>query len=250
LKALKRQALSMVQGLSCMVVPTAPRIYRIEEVLADPVSLNSKLGYYTNYMNLLDLCGVAIPSGFYSNGLPFGITLFAEALSDLRLLAVAKRYEACGQTKPSLPSISESLTATAFNSTRYIRIAVCGAHMQGLPLNRQLLDLGARFLAATCTSPNYRLYALAIAPPERPGLIRDEAQGKFIDLELWELPKDKLADFIRHIKSPLCIGSVEMEDGQWEYGFLCENYPILNSVEITQYGGWRHYLKAKSTASV
>lgn len=244
LKVLKRQALSILRGLSCMVVPTAPGIYRIDEVLADPVTLNSRLGYYTNYMNLLDLCGVAIPSGFYANGLPFGITLFAEALSDLRLLALAKRYETCRQTKSPPFSISKNLTATATPSARYSRIAVCGAHMQGLPLNGQLLALGARFLAATRTSPHYRLYALAIAPPQRPGLIRDEAQGKCIDLELWELPKENLADFIRNIKSPLCIGSIEMEDGQWEYGFLCENYPILNSVEITRYGGWRPYLKA------
>jgi allophanate hydrolase len=250
LKALKRQALSILRGLSCMVVPTAPGIYRINEVLADPVTLNSRLGYYTNYMNLLDLCGVAIPSGFYANGLPFGITLFAEALSDLRLLALAKRYEACRPTKSPPFSISESLTATATASARYSRIAVCGAHMQGLPLNGQLLALGARFLAVTRTSPHYRLYALAIAPPQRPGLIRDEGQGKCIDLELWELPKENLADFIRNIKSPLCIGSVEMEDGQWEYGFLCENYPILNSVEITRYGGWRHYLKARLMENV
>jgi allophanate hydrolase len=135
-------------------------------------------------------------------------------LSDLRLLSLAKRYESCRQTKPEFTTsiISENLTGTATASARTVAL-LYGAHMQGLPLNRQLLDLDARFLAATRTSPNYRLYALTTAPPERPRLIRDEAQGKFIDLELWELPKENLADFI---KSPLCIGSVEMEDGQWE----------------------------------
>ena len=120
--------------------------------------------------------------------------------------------------------------------------------MHGLPLNRQLLDLGARFYATARTSANYRLYALAIAPPERPGLIRDEVQGQCIELELWELPKAHWGDFIGLIKSPLCLGSVELENGQWEYGFLSEYYPIIKSVEISNFGGWRNYLQAKSAA--
>lgn len=244
---LKRKTHSVLQGLSCIITPTAPRIYRIDEVLADPVNLNSNLGYYTNFMNLLDLCAVAMPSGFYANGLPFGITLFGTALSDSRLLGIAKHIEALQRTVPKpIEQSDDNSEVPAASSTRYQRIAVCGAHMCGLPLNRQLLDLGARFYATARTSANYRLYALAIASPERPGLIREEAQGRSIDLELWELPKAHWADFIGHIKSPLCLGSVELEDGQWEYGFLCENYPIIKSFEITGFGGWRNYLQAKS----
>ncbi|MDD2723526.1 MAG: allophanate hydrolase [Methylovulum sp.] len=235
LQQLKRQTTTLLQGLSCIAVPTAPRIYRIAEVLADPIRLNSNLGYYTNYMNLLDLSALAIPAGFYSNQLPFGITLFSTALADARLLAIAKRFAANGQTETITPS-----------NSRYQRIAVCGAHMQGLPLNPQLLDLGARFYATTRTAANYQLYALAIAPPERPGLVRDESQGQSIELEIWELPKENWAKFISNIKSPLCIGSVEMEDGRWEYGFLCEPYPLGKSVAITEFGGWRNYLKDKA----
>jgi len=242
LQQLKNMTLPVLRGLSCMITPTAPRIYRIEEVLADPVRLNSNLGYYTNYMNLLDLSAVSIPSGFYANGLPFGITLFSEALSDLRLLEIAKQYQAL--QRPAAEDACNQ-TVLAENSTAYRRIAVCGAHMQGLPLNRQLLDLGARFYATARTSAKYRLYALAIAPPERPGLIRDEQQGQPIELELWELPKEHWADFIRNIRSPLGIGSVELEDGSWEYGFICENYPIGKSLEITGFGGWRNYLQGK-----
>ncbi len=246
LQQLKQIALSVVSGLSCIVVPTAPCIYRIEEVLADPVQLNSNLGYYTNYMNLLDLCAVAMPSGFYKNGLPFGVTLFAQAMSDLRLLAFAKRIEELHTDEAVTRASDAELRGNLFaDSNRYQRIAVCGAHMHGLPLNRQLLDLGAKFYATSCTSPNYRLFALAIAPPERPGLVRDEEQGQTIELELWDLPKENWANFIANIKSPLCIGSVELEDGRSEYGFLCENYPIIKSVEITRFGGWRNYLKAK-----
>lgn len=245
LQHLKHQARSVLSGLSCIVTPTAPRIYRIDEVLADPVNLNSNLGYYTNFMNLLDLCAVAMPSGFYANGLPFGITLFGAALSDSRLLGIVNDIESRRRTalKGTEPD-DDKLKITPMSSTGYRRIAVCGAHMHGLPLNRQLLELGARFYATARTSANYRLYALALAPPERPGLIRDEVQGKSIAMELWELPKAHWADFIGHIKSPLCLGSIELEDGQWEYGFLCENYPIIKSFEITGFGGWRNYLQA------
>lgn len=247
LQSLKRKTQSVLQGLSCIVTPTAPRIYRIDEVLADPVNLNSNLGYYTNFMNLLDLCAVAMPSGFYANGLSFGITLFSTALSDSRLLGFAKHLEA--QQRTVVKRIEQNdghLEVPAISSSLYRRIAVCGAHMHDLPLNRQLLDLGARFYATARTSANYRLYALAIAPPERPGLIRDDMQGQSITLELWELPKAHWGDFIGLIKSPLCLGSVELENGQWEYGFLCENYPITESLEITGFGGWRNYLQAKS----
>jgi allophanate hydrolase len=249
LQTLKRQAHETLSGLSCMVTPTAPRIYRIDEVLADPVTLNSNLGYYTNFMNLLDLCAVAIPSGFYINGLPFGITLFGTALSDRRLLGYAKHIEELHQPYPTQTEPNDNPDLSANPSTRYRRIAVCGAHMHGLALNQQLLTLGARFYATARTSANYRLYALAIAPPERPGLVRDEAQGQHIALELWELPKEQWSAFIGNINSPLCLGSVELENGQWEYGFLCESYPITHSVEITHFGGWRNYQKAKSTES-
>lgn len=232
LQQLKRQTATLLQGLSCIVVPTTPRIYRIDEVLADPIRLNSNLGYYTNYMNLLDLSALAIPAGFYSNQLPFGITLFSTALADTRLLAIAKRF-------------ANQPTETTPNPSGYQRIAVCGAHMQGLPLNPQLLELGARFYASTQTAAKYQLYALAIAPPERPGLVRDDSHGESIALEIWELPKVNWAKFISNIKSPLCIGSVEMADGSWEYGFLCEPYPLGKSVAITEFGGWRNYLKNK-----
>ncbi|POZ53913.1 allophanate hydrolase [Methylovulum psychrotolerans] len=234
LQQLKRQTTTLLQGLSCIVVPTAPRIYRIEDVLADPIRLNSNLGYYTNYMNLLDLAAVAIPADFYANGLPFGITLFSTALSDNRLLTIAKRFAGISGQPPT-PS-----------NSRYQRLAVCGAHLQGLPLNPQLLNLGARFYASTRTAAKYRLYALAIAPPERPGLVRDDHAGQSIDVEIWELPKENWANFISNIKSPLCIGSVEMLDGSCEYGFLCEPYPLDKSVDITQFGGWRNYLQNKA----
>lgn len=245
LQQLKHQTLSVLRGLSCIAVPTAPRLYRIDEVLDDPVRLNSNLGYYTNFMNLLDLCAVALPSGFYSNGLPFGITLFAESLFDRRLLDIAQRIQNGSRRVQSEDGTGKCYPMKAPETMSHMRIAVCGAHMHGLPLNRQLIDLGAHFYATARTSANYRLYALESSPPERPGLLRDEAQGRCIDLEIWELPRQNWADFISKIKSPLCIGSVELEDGRWEYGFLCETFPVEKSVEITGFGGWRNYLSQR-----
>lgn len=244
LQALKHEAYTLLEGLTCMVVPTAPRIYRIDEVLADPVRLNSNLGYYTNFMNLLDLCAVALPAGFYHTGLPFGVTLFSSALSDARLLDLAKYLE---RLRGAGSEPAEQGMALGTASSAYQRLAVCGAHMSGLPLNRQLLELGGRFYAKGRTAPCYRLYALTLAPPERPGLIRDERLGGPIDLELWELPKAHWAEFIEKIKSPLCIGSVELDNGLWEYGFLCESYPLSEAKEITGFGGWRNYQRDKET---
>lgn len=244
LQDLKQQILPIMHGLTGIMVPTAPTIYTIAEVLADPIQLNSNLGYYTNYMNLLDLCAVAIPTGFYANGMPFGVTLFAEALADWRLLALAKHIEALIRAETVLqqaPAIRQDVTLA---TTGYRRIAVCGAHMQGLPLNSQLLALGGKFYGMAKTAANYRLFVLATPSPERPGLMRDEAHGQAIELELWDLPMANWAAFIAQINSPLCIGSVELADGSWQSGFLCEGYPLGLSVEISALGGWRNYLKA------
>lgn len=242
MQALKQQVLQLMQGFTCMVVPTAPKTYRIDEVLADPVRLNSNLGYYTNFMNLLDLSAVAVPAGFYANSLPFGITLFAEALADKRLLALASALEnAQHQGGSGWPG----LAAATGGQNRYRRLAVCGAHMQGLPLNRQLQDLGAQFVAAGKTSAHYRLFLLSTTLPERPGLMRDEYHGQTIELELWDLPAVNWSDFIANIKTPLCIGSVELDNGRWEYGFLCEQYSLTSALEITGFGGWRNFLNSK-----
>lgn len=236
---LKRLACLQMRGLACIAVPTAGTIYRIDEVLADPIRLNTNLGYYTNYMNLLDLSAVAVPAGFYANGLPFGITLFANALSDRRLLALARCYIHAKDHYEPYP-------AKALQTDRRadcIRIVVCGAHMRGLPLNRQLLDLDARFCAATRTADRYRLYALTQTPPPvRPGLQRDAADGAAIDVEIWEMPSANFPRFLGTVNSPLCIGSVELEDGGWEHGFLCETYGLADAADITRYGGWRNYL--------
>jgi allophanate hydrolase len=114
--------------------------------------------------------------------------------------------------------------------------------MEGLPLNGQLRERGARFLRRTTTAPCYRLYALAGGPPKRPGLVRDETSGAAIEVEIWEMPENQFGSFMQLIPSPLGIGSVELQDGNVEKGFMCESYAVASAEDITHLGGWRAYL--------
>ena len=246
LQSLKRQADMAWLDVDFILTPTAGTIYTIDAVNADPVRLNSNLGYYTNFMNLLDYAAVAVPSGWRASGLPYGVTLFAPAFHDAALMHYAARlHHAAGLT---LGATTEPVPAPlAEPDADTVRLMVCGAHMQGLPLNHQLTERGARRVAATRTAPDYRLYALAGGPPFRPGLVRDEAQGAAIDVEVWELPLTGLGGFMTDIPAPLGIGTVELENGEWCKGFICEPCAIETAQEITAFGGWRQFLASIGT---
>ena len=243
LQSLKRLADMAWQDVDFILTPTAGTIYTIDAVNADPVRLNSNLGYYTNFMNLLDYAAVAAPAGWREGGLPFGVTLFAPAFRDAALMHYAARlHHACGLTLGATTGPVPAAPAPAEPDTDTVRLMVCGAHMQGLPLNHQLTQRGARLVASTQTAPSYRLYALAGGPPYRPGLVRDEAQGTAIEVEVWELPLAELGGFMAGVPAPLGIGTVELEDGEWCKGFICEPCAIDTAREITEYGGWRGFL--------
>ncbi len=240
LAELRRRADTVWGAVDAVVIPTAGTLYRIAEVEAEPVSLNSNLGYYTNFMNLLDLCAVAVPAGFRADGLPFGVTLFAPAFHDRGLLGLAdalmhERRASLGATATALP------TPVVAAAAEGIRLAVCGAHMEGLPLNPQLTERGARFVARTTTAPCYRLYALPGGPPQRPGLVCD-GDGGAIEVEVWELPAHRFGDFVDAIPAPLGIGRVALADGSEVAGFLCEPHAVARAEEITLLGGWRAWL--------
>jgi len=242
LMELKRQSEALWQEVGFIVTPTAGTIYRIDEVEADPIRLNSNLGYYTNFMNLLDLSALAIPAGFRDDGLPNGVTLFAPAFYDRELLGVGAQLHrqlggSMGATGVPLPEA----TPAPGSKTAYLPVAVCGAHMAGLPLNHQLTERGGRLLARTTTSANYRLYLMPGGPPQRPGLVRDR-KGSCIELEVWELPTVNLGDFLNQIPSPLGLGRVQLADGTTVPGFLCEGYAVAEAQEITQYGSWRKFI--------
>lgn len=234
----------VLNEVDCIVTPTAGTIYQIEQVQTDPIKLNSNLGYYTNFMNLLDCASVAAPAGFLDNGCPFGITFIAPAMTDRKLLSIANRWQQhLGLTLGALnqPLPDNEPMQTDFSNT--IPIVVCGAHLQGLALNWQLTERGATLAEQTKTATKYRMYALAGGPPYRPGLIRDEQNGAAIETEIWNVPKDQFGSFVANIPAPLGIGKVEMQDGRWLPGFICEAYAVTDANEITELGSWRQYMK-------
>ncbi len=258
---LKRRADALIAGLDFVLTPTAPTIYRISEVQADPIALNSRLGTYTNFMNLLDLAAVAVPAGFRADGLPFGVTLFGPAFSDTSLARFAGRLHRCqdiplGAT--GRPQVAEPLDANGACSSRNaeaseprsLNLVVCGAHLSGLTLNPQLSDRGATLVRATRTAPRYRLYALPGGPPHRPGLIRQGDGGAAIEVEVWSVPLDQVGGFLAGIPAPLGLGSVELEDGTWEKGFICEGFAAAGARDITHLGGWRAFLASGAAVPV
>jgi allophanate hydrolase len=244
LKALKRASEAAWSQVDFILTPTAGTIYSIAAVDADPIRLNATLGYYTNFMNLFDLAGVAVPAGFRSDGLPFGVSLVGPLASDRALLALADTLHrssvtTLGATNAPLSPASAEAPGLAAG---YVALAVCGAHMEGLALNHQLRDRGGYFLKCTHTSPSYRLFALPGGPPQRPGLVRVSSGGAAIDLELWALPTEQLGSFVAGIPAPLGIGKIELESGTAVSGFICEGFAASDAADITRFGGWRAYL--------
>lgn len=248
LRALKRQADKVWETVDCLVTPTAGTIYTIAEMQADPIRLNSNLGYYTNFMNLFDYAAVSVPAGFQQDGLPFGITLVAPAHQDAPLLHLAARCQRAvatplGATASAQPDTSGGLPALL--PSGQIRVAVCGAHLSGLPLNPQLTQRGARLVQATTSSPDYRFYALPGGPPYRPGMVRVQPgeQGSAIAVEVWEMPVREFGSFVAGIPAPLGIGTITLGNGTPVLGFLCESHAVAGAVDITHMGSWREYLK-------
>lgn len=244
LAALRRAADATWEQIDTLVLPTAATIYTRAQLAADPITLNSRLGHYTNFANLLDTAAFAIPAGFRPDGLPFGITLFGPAWSDPLLATLASHFEAgtpLREVRPTTPTLG---------STRenHLPLAVVGAHLTGQPLNRQLTSLGARLIRTTTTADCYKLYALANTTPPKPGLIRvAPSTGAPIELEIWSLPAPAWAHFVAAIPSPLGIGTLQLADGSTVQGFLCEPAALHGATDITHHGGWRAYLAQSSS---
>jgi len=247
LKALRRATAAVWKEIDFLALPTAGTIYRIADVEADPIRLNSNLGHYTNFVNLLDLSGLAVPAGFRTDGLPFGATFLAPAFQEEALGALGMRIQRAlglplGATKVALPERDTQAPTAAHRGM--VQLAVCGAHMAGLPLNRELVERGARFVREARTAPHYRFFALEAFAPPRPGLVR-AAPGHSIAVEVWELPATELGGFVDAIPAPLGIGTIELEDGAAVRGFLCEQYATEGAREISALGGWRAYLATR-----
>lgn len=236
----KAQCDAILANLECVLTPTYPRPVTLAELAAEPVKRNSDLGYYTNFMNLLDYAAVAVPAGGMENGLPSGVTLFGRAFTDQYLLSLADAFQR--NQSLALPGGRQiDLVAPAGTATNdRMQIVVCGAHLDGLALNGQLRERGAILRGAAHSAPRYRLYALADG--KRPGMVRDAQHGAAIAVEVWDLPSSEAGSFLAGIPAPLGLGKVELEDGRWLTGFICEDYGLQGALEITAYGGWRAWL--------
>jgi allophanate hydrolase len=242
LRELRRATEREWERIDVLVLPTTGTIYTHEEVAADPIRLNTNLGYYTNFVNLLDLAAVAVPAGFRANGLPFGISFIGPAFSDEALVALADRYHRA-YADVSGPAIDLGPCPPGC-----VAVAVVGAHLSGQPLNHQLTERGARLVKTARTLPHYRLYALQGTKPLKPGLVREEGfAGPGIEVELWAMPVDQFGGFVAAVPPPLTIGSVALASGETVKCFLCEPYAIAGAIDISSFGGWRPYLASSKT---
>ena len=233
LESLRRRTEATWDAVDVLALPTTGTIYRVDDVLADPFTLNANLGYYTNFVNLLDLSALALPAGVRPSGLPFGISLIAPAWHDDALCALGERYD-------GTPSPTEAETAPS----DYINLAVVGAHLSGMPLNHELTSRGARFVRGCTTSLRYRLYALANTTPAKPGLVHVGAagEGASIAIEVWSMTTQAFGAFVAEVPPPLAIGTVELEGGTAVKGFVCEPRATAGATDVTRFGGWRAYV--------
>lgn len=235
MQAYARVAERMWAGVDVLLLPTAPTIYRVAEVMAEPVALNANLGLYTNFVNLLDMSAVAVPAGFRENGTGFGVTLIGPAFADTALLDLARRYVEIAPMPEAPPLDLEGKPET-------VKLAVVGAHLAGMPLHWQLTSREARLLARTRTAPAYKLYAMANSTPPKPALIHAGAEGSQIEVEVYELPVAAFGSFVVEVPAPLAIGTVTLEDGSSVKGFVAEPRAIEGAQDITALGGWRAYI--------
>ncbi len=261
---LRRACTPLWDRIDVLVVPTVPRAYRVADLAEDPIGPNSALGTYTNFVNLLDLCALSVPGPFRDDGFPAGTTLIAPAGQDALLASLGTALHAAAGTtlgatgQPCRRCWSSPCRWRPPRSERVVRdplepeeveVAVIGAHLSGMPLNRELVALGGRLRRAVATAPEYRLYALPGGPPLRPGLVRvGPAEGRSIAAEVWALPFDGFGRFVASIPQPLGIGTLRLADGTTPKGFLCETAGLEGAEDITRYGGWRSFITAGARA--
>jgi allophanate hydrolase len=235
-----------------LLLPTAPTQDTVEDVMADPIARNSRLGLYTNFVNLLDCCGIAVPAGFRANGLGFGVTLIGPAFCETALAPMADALHRAGEfgmgnaRDAVLPDASRLKSIQ--DDTR-IDLFVVGAHLSGMPLNHELTKMGASFRGPAQTTPEYRLYVLPGTEPAKPGLVRGANPGAAIAGEIWSLPADAFGRFVANIPAPLGIGKIALDSGQSVSGFLAEGCAVQGAVDITASGGWRAYIDEEKKQS-
>ena len=266
LAELKAQTEPLWQDIDALCIPTAPTIYTAEEERREPIALNSNLGLYTNFVNLLDLAGIAVPAAWRRDELPFGISLLAPAGFDHWLCELGGAFHAgtglpIGATSwmpprqsanaPTPPAATKAIQTSQTTQDHAsdspvpagVQLAVVGAHLSGEPLNYQLTERGARLLRTTRTTPHYRLFELPDSKPPKPGLVRSgQGDGTAIEVEIWELAEREFGAFVAAIPAPLGVGTLQLADGSCVKGFICESHATQGARDISSYGGWRAFI--------
>jgi allophanate hydrolase len=247
LALLKARAAVAMKDIDALMVPTAPTAYTTAELAAEPVSLNARLGTYTNFVNFFDMAGIAIPSTIDAAGRPVGVTFLGKAGQDEALAVIGGCYHAVtglalggipGTHVPTMTKVRDEPTSGR------IELAVVGAHLSGMPLNHELVALGAQLIGAAKTSSDYQLFALPGTVPPKPGMLRVAAgKGSAIDIEVWSLDPAAFGRFVAAVPSPLSIGSVRLPDGRSVKGFLVEAESIQGARDVSEFGGWRAAVK-------
>ncbi len=246
LAELTATAMGELGDCAALLIPTTTGHPTIAEVNADPVAANSRMGVYTNFCNLMDLCAVAVPSGIDSQGTQFGVTVVARAGADALALDLARlvTLPTDGVAQPgaaSTPAPDAPWPARAgLDSTALL---VVGAHLRGQPLAWQLDDRGARWIGPVHTAPQYRLARLDTEPP-KPGLARvAPGDGAAIYGEVWLIGTAMLGDFLAALPAPMSLGRATLADGSEVVGFGCTAEAFEAGQDITFHGDWRAYLR-------
>ena len=237
LAELKRHADALWGTIDALLLPTSPTIYRIAEMRASPVALNSHFGLWTNFVNLLDMAAIAVPAGWRRNATGFGVTLIGPAWTDRALIDWAAQWCAGDPWPAPAPDLTGDFVET-------VHLAVVGAHLEGMPLHWQLTSRNARLVASTTTAPTYRLYAMADSVPPKPALVYDPTGGA-IALEVYELDMAAFGSFTAEVPPPLAIGTVTLADGSMVKGFVAEPRALTGAADITGLGGWRAYIASR-----
>jgi allophanate hydrolase len=247
LAALAREANALWNRVDVLMVPTAPTMPTLSAVAEEPLLRNSELGRFTNFVNLLGWSALAVPAAITARGLPFGVTFIAPGGHDAALLRLGALWQTLldlpvgAHLAPVLPRDLQIDAMPRCEAT--VAIAVVGAHLEGQPLHHQLIERRARCMARTRTAPSYRLHALHNTKPPKPGLARvAEQEGHAIEVEVYEMPAQHVGSFLALIPPPLGLGSIELEDGRWVKGFICEPHALRGARDISAFGGWRAYL--------
>jgi allophanate hydrolase len=249
----------LMQSIDFLLLPSTPTTYTIAQMQADPISLNRNLGFYTNFVNLLDMAAISIPAGFKTANLPFGVTLIGQAASDITLAQYAQRFIAAskpshlgtieisaGQALDQQDSIVNLWQSLVSPSKDRKQVAVVGAHLAGMPLNSQLTERGAILKRVTRTAAEYELYALPNTSPPKPGLKHVASNGTAIAIEVWEMTMQDFGSFVSLIPAPLGIGTLKLDDGSTVQGFICEPQALADAKNISSFGSWRNYIQSLS----